>query len=133
MNPFPGCAHFFSSTYSTSWVHNDTSTNCTSAAQHPRAEAKGIFFSLHFPEEQLVVCLEAGREELAQSTGASSRIPDPRARAPHPMGRTGATERKLERTKPSDTNRLQKRKEIDPRKAKTEKRGNEETSFSPSA
>lgn len=99
--------HFFSSIYSTSRVHNDT---CTSVVQHPRPEAKDILFSLHLLEEQLIVCLEVGREKLAQSThpSSSSRIADPRAGTAHPTGRMGAAERKRECAKPNDTNTLQK-------------------------
>lgn len=65
------CVSSFSSIYSTSCVHDDTPPRCTSVPQHPRPEAKDILFSLHFPDEQLIVCLEVGREKLAQSTRPS--------------------------------------------------------------
>lgn len=102
---------FFSSTCSISWVHDNTLTYCTSVLQHARQEAKDTLFSLHFPEEQLIVCLEVGREKLAQSTcSSSSRVADPRAGAAYLTGRMGAAERKPEWTKPNDMNKLRKRR-----------------------
>lgn len=102
---------FFSSIHSVSCVRDDTSTYCTSVLQHPRPKAKDTLFSLHFAEEQLIVCLEVGREKLAQSTHpSSSRIAAPRAEAAYPMGRMGAAERKLECTKPNGMKKLRKRR-----------------------